>query len=124
MSNCKKQIRANFRKETFARDKLTCQGCGRLMSKEELDAHHITPREEMPNGGYVKENGVTLCKYSYPDGPPLSCHEYAEAYLKPEEYKSKNELRLEQKGYSPTELYGKIGSSYEQAYKASKELGE
>jgi hypothetical protein len=26
-----------------------------------LEAHHITNRNEMPNGGYVVENGITLC---------------------------------------------------------------
>lgn len=116
MSQQKKQVRANFRRETFARDKCTCQGCGRLLPEEELDAHHITPREDMPNGGYVKENGVTLCKE--PRDKLLSCHEMAEAYLKPEEY------GVEEPGYSPAELYSKIGSSHDRAYKASLKLGE
>lgn len=33
--------------------------CGR--SDVKLDVHHITNRKMMPNGGYVKENGITLC---------------------------------------------------------------
>jgi hypothetical protein len=86
------------------------------MPEEELDAHHITPREDMPNGGYVKENGVTLCKY--PQDKLMSCHEYAEAYLNPEDY------GVEEPGYSPAELYKKIGSSYQLAYKASEKLGD
>lgn len=71
-----------------------------------LDAHHITPREEMPNGGYVKENGVTLCD----DG----CHILAEEYLKTGEGDEK---------YSPEKLYEKIKSSKEKAVKAAEKLG-
>ena len=61
----KKKIRANFRNAVYKRDNYTCKICGHKPAKEvyleELDAHHITDRNEMPNGGYVKENGITLC---------------------------------------------------------------
>src|SRR4051812_31124857 len=84
MSNKKKQIRADFRNNTFKRDKYRCIVCGKKATpetaEEVLDSHHITPREELPNGGYVKENGASLCKGD--DG--TSCHEKAEAYLKGE----------------------------------------
>ena len=66
MSQKKKQIRQQFRSAVFARDRYRCRVCGFQSTpekaEEELDAHHITDRNEMPNGGYVKENGVSLCK--------------------------------------------------------------
>ena len=54
----KKLIRQKFRDEVFGRDGYKCVFCGKTNN---LDAHHITNRNEMPNGGYVKENGITLC---------------------------------------------------------------
>ena len=60
----------------------------------------------MPNGGYVKENGISLCKGE--DG--TSCHEKAEMWLSGES---------EPEGYSPEELYNLIGSSKEKAHQAS-----
>lgn len=109
MSRKKKQVRQAFRDRVFARDGYRCVGCGRHISvakaQEELDAHHITNRREMPNGGYVRENGASLCKNGRP-----SCHEKAEVWLQ------KNQGAP---GYSPQELYEKIGSSYEKAYQAS-----
>lgn len=63
---------------------------------------HITDRNDMPNGGCVPENGVTLCE----DG----CHRRAEVYhLTGKPYP----------GYSPAELYARIESSYEEACRAS-----
>jgi hypothetical protein len=52
----------------------------------------------MPAGGYVEENGITLC--------PV-CHLTAEAG-----------------GRSEYELYRLINSSFEQAWKASRKLEE
>lgn len=104
----KKQIRAKFREAVFRRDKYTCRGCGKRFSPEtaqdNLDAHHITNRNDMPNGGYVKENGISLCKNGE------SCHQKAEAVLNGDSID----------GFSPDELYRKIGSSYELARKSSK----
>lgn len=111
MSNNKKQVRAAFRDSVYKRDKYTCRACGRKFSidtaEENLDAHHVTNRNEMPNGGYVKENGISLCKHGSP-----SCHEKAEAVLNGEEIP----------GFSKEELYAKIGSSYDLAVKASERL--
>lgn len=73
-------------------------------AEEELDAHHITDRTLMPNGGYVKENGISLC---------AECHEKAEEYHK---------TGVAFPGYSPAELYNKIGSSHDEAVKASEKL--
>jgi len=113
----KKSIRYNFRKEVFVRDNFSCRICGKrdLVLKQNpqkynfvseiLDCHHITNRNEIENGGYVKENGISLCKDV--------CH------LKAEEYLQGSTLH---EGFSPVELYSKIGSSYERAVKASQRL--
>jgi hypothetical protein len=70
-----------------------------------LDAHHITDRHAMPHGGYVRENGITLCD----DG----CHRLAEAFHQTGEAAP---------GYAPDDLYARIGSSIEKARRASEEL--
>lgn len=46
----KQLVRAKFRDEVFRRDKHKCVFCD---VTENLDAHHITDRNEMLNGGYV-----------------------------------------------------------------------
>ena len=56
----------------------------------------------MPNGGYVLENGISLCKNG-----EFSCHKKAE-------------LRLD--GLDPETLYAKINSSKDLAYKKSEKL--
>jgi 5-methylcytosine-specific restriction endonuclease McrA len=112
MSN-KKLVRQKFRNDTFRRDKYRCVGCGKQYNvetaEEHLDAHHIHPRELMPNGGYVKENGASLCK----TGPSPTCHEKAEFWLK---------TPPGDDGYSPSQLYTAVGSSYEEARQASSRL--
>lgn len=104
----KKAIRKAFRDACFARDKYCCVTCGFKSSKEkaesDLDAHHVQNREAMPNGGYVKENGISLC---------APCHIKAETYYS---------TGVAEKGFSPLDLYGKIGSTYELAVTASKRL--
>lgn len=109
MSQKKKQTRNNFRTLVFQRDKYRCVICQLKADQNDpealLDAHHITPREEMPNGGYVKENGVSLCKDN--------CHLKAEQYLQKE---STDEQ------FSPETLYRKIKSTKERAVSASQRL--
>jgi len=124
MSLRKKQIRAAFRSGVFQRDGYRCAMCdkpGKDRQDEEthkkyhngipedqlvmLDAHHITDRNEMPSGGFVPENGVSLCE---------ACHERAESF---------HQLGVAYPGYAPEDLYAKIGSSYEKAYQASRSLG-
>jgi 5-methylcytosine-specific restriction endonuclease McrA len=109
MSKRKKEIRAAFRKAVFERDGYCCRGCGFPSSpdkaEQELDAHHITDRKEIVNGGYVKENGISLCK--------ANCHLEAESHHNGEE---------PAKGYSPFDLYNLIGSSHDKAVKASERL--
>lgn len=102
MSAKKKQVRAAFRQAVFERDNHRCVTCGRPA----VDPHHVTDRNDLPNGGYVVENGISLC------GP---CHELAEQY---------HATGVAHPGYSPDELYARIGSSYERAYEASERLGD
>lgn len=75
-------------------------------AEAQLDAHHITDRNLMPNGGYVPENGISLCD---------ECHVKAEVF-------HKSEGRESIPGYLPEDLYRKIGSTYEKAVKKSAEL--
>ncbi|MFO0823635.1 MAG: HNH endonuclease [Gemmataceae bacterium] len=105
MSQRKKEVRRQFRSAVFERDGYRCQGCGFVSSperaEEELDAHHITDRNEMPNGGYVLENGISLCAV---------CHEKAEAHHRGDPVLP---------GFTPQELYAIIESSEELARAAS-----
>ncbi len=103
----KKDIRKNFRDSVFKRDKNTCQVCKLKKDITELDAHHITDRSEMINGGYVKENGITVCK--------IDCHFKVE-WFHITEGKNWN------CGLHPDDLYKMIGSSKELADSKSKEL--
>lgn len=108
MSN-KKEIRRNFRKVCLNRDKLSCVMCSiKAKSFEEaekiFDVHHITDRTLMPNGGYVLENGITLCQ---------DCH------MKAEQFHSTGVPFV---GYSVEDLYNKINSTYDKAVIASHKL--
>jgi 5-methylcytosine-specific restriction endonuclease McrA len=104
----KKKVRESFRTAVYKRDKNTCQVCGKKHTDiEDLDAHHITDRSEMPNGGYVKENGISLCKDV--------CH------MKCEKFHISGGLEWEE-GMHPDDLYKKINSSKELAIKKSNEL--
>jgi 5-methylcytosine-specific restriction endonuclease McrA len=105
----KKEIRRKFRDVCLKRDKITCAKCGlKAKNMEEalkiFDVHHITDRKEMPNGGYVLENGITLCH---------ECH------VKAEEFHSTGNAVP---GYSIKELYIVINSNYDAAVKASEKL--
>lgn len=112
----KKQIREDFRNSVYERDNFTCQVCG-IQFKSNLlwfDAHHITDRSEMPNGGYVKENGITLCKESLVHGGE-SCH------MKCEKFHITNGEEWNE-GLHPDDLYKKINSSKELAIEKSEQL--
>jgi 5-methylcytosine-specific restriction endonuclease McrA len=100
----KKETRRRFREGCFERDSHRCRVC---KSSGKLDAHHITDRNEMPNGGYVLENGISLCE---------DCHMKAERW-----HISGNTDFV--KGYHPDELYAIIGSSHQKALRASERLG-
>lgn len=112
----KKDIRKQFKDSVFKRDNWTCQVCGIMFSTNPdfFDAHHITDRSEMPNGGYVKENGITVCKnplVKFED----SCH------MKCEKYHISGGIEWVD-GLHPNDLYKKIGSSKELAIEKSKLL--
>ena len=106
MSADKKRVRAAFRDAVFSRDEHKCRGCGWKIFADGLvlDAHHITDRNLMPNGGYAKENGISLCP---------GCHEKAEVF---------HSTGTAHPGFAPEDLYKMIGSSYDQAVKASERL--
>lgn len=106
MSFDKKLVRKRFREAVFTRDNYACRMCNwsRASQLLALDAHHITDRNLMPNGGYCKENGISLCP---------ECHEKAEVF---------HSTGVSVEGYSPDDLYKKIGSSYDAAVKASERL--
>jgi 5-methylcytosine-specific restriction endonuclease McrA len=53
----KKVIREKFRNEVFERDHHKCVICG----EKAVDAHHIMDRSLFPDGGYIVDNGVSLC---------------------------------------------------------------
>lgn len=95
MSQKKKQIRENFRNVCLKRDNNKCKMCSK--SGVYLDVHHITDRNHFPNGGYVLANGISLCE---------SCHVLAEQY---------HSTGISHPGYSPEDLYRKIGSTYKRA---------
>jgi hypothetical protein len=108
MSSSKKEVRRNFRDAVFQRDKYACVMCSFRSSKnkaeQELDAHHVTDRSKMPAQRYHVLNGISLC---------AGCH------LKAEQFHS---IGTAYPGYSPDELYAKIGSSHEQALKTCQKL--
>ncbi len=106
----KKEIRQNFRNVCLKRDKLSCRMCGKKAKSHDealeiFDVHHITDRSLMDGGGYVLENGITLCKDS--------CHLKAESY---------HSTGIAVEGAAPEDLYKIIGSSLEKAQEASKKL--
>jgi len=103
----KQLVREHFRSSVFERDGSKCRVCGRKDVK--LDAHHITDRNEMPNGGYVKENGITLCDTEN------GCHSKAEIFH------ITNGTAWEV-GFHPNDLYRLIGSSKELAILKSEKL--
>ena len=93
--------RRKFKEEVFKRDHYTCQVCHNTREPMDLDAHHITDRHEMPNGGYTPLNGITVCK--------VKCHMMVEQYhLTAGDYW--------EEGLHPNDLYRMIGSSYEAAF--------
>lgn len=100
MSSIKKKTRQEFRDAVFARDKNKCRICSAFDCP--LDAHHITDRSLMENGGYVPENGISLCE---------PCHEKAEVF---------HNTGTALPGWEPEHLYAVIGSSYELAVIADK----
>jgi 5-methylcytosine-specific restriction endonuclease McrA len=105
MSDAKKKTRQDFREAVFARDGRRCRVCG---ATGDLDAHHITDRRDMPNGGYVAANGISLC---------ATCHALAETW----HASAQQHFEV---GYHPDDLYKLIESSWQDAWEASEKLGD
>lgn len=121
----KQSVRANFRKEVFTRDGFKCRCCGKsgydrqndysfhqaiIGNKKKLvplDAHHILRREWMENGGYVKNNGISVCD---------NCHLKAEKFWDGS-YKCED-------GFYPYQLFKLVNSSAKKAVEDSIKLGE
>ena len=111
----KRDVRAAFRDSVFTRDRYTCQVCGKRWtsadadpSLKRLNAHHIIDRHDFPNGGYVAENGITVCE----DGCHMKCERYHITSGKEWE-----------EGLHPEDLYKKIGSSLDAAIDADERQG-
>ena len=96
-----KRWRKEFNEKCLKRDGAKCVFCE---IKEDLDVHHITDRSEMPNGGYAPTNGITLCSGHHWDA---------------EQWHMTGKAK---EGFSPDDLYKKIGSSYKKAYQDSEGL--
>jgi len=99
-------VRAKFKSAVFKRDG-KCMVCGESIWGNNMDAHHITDRNEMPNGGYVLENGITVCK--------KDCHFKVELFHISEGEEWNENLH-------PDDLYKLIGSSKELAIEKSNKL--
>lgn len=106
MSKEKRRLREAFKTATFLRDSYACVTCRIYYNRVRVavDAHHIINRNEMPNGGYVRSNGISLC---------ADCHEMAEHTLIGMRTAS---------GWEPPVLYHLVGSTFQQAYDDSKRL--
>lgn len=97
----KRLVREAFRNAVFERDGHKCKFCER---NDKLDAHHIMDRSKMPNGGYVPENGITLCPEHH-----LACELFH--ITDGEEW---------HEGLHPADLYKAIGTHYELAVLKAK----
>ena len=55
---------ADWAAKVKTRDRLTCRICGKKGGAASLEAHHIIPVKNDPNGLYTLDvnNGITLCK--------------------------------------------------------------
>ncbi len=93
----KKVIRQKFRESVFKRDNHKCKIC----AHDAVDAHHITDRNDMPGGGYVLENGISLCG---------NCHVLAEIF---------HSTGTAAPDFSPEDLYNLINSSKDIAIEQS-----
>jgi len=98
-----KEWRKRFSTLVFTRDSFKCRICNKL---DGLDAHHIKDRHEMPNGGYVIENGITLCE---------------KHHLEAEQFHISGNVKGVD-GMYPNDLYKMIDSSYELAFIKSEQL--
>lgn len=104
-----KRWRKQFNEDCLKRDGNKCVFCGET---EDLDVHHITDRHEMPNGGYVMSNGITVCNEHH-----LLCEEYHRTSEPGDCFTGDGP-----DGYSPNDCYNKINSSWSKAFNDSENL--
>ena len=95
-----KAWRKVFRETCFERDNHKCVMCGRAATA----VHHIIDRNEIENGGYVRENGISLCD---------PCHEKAE---------TEHAEGRSTPGYESEMLFKMVFSSEEKARAAVEKL--
>ena len=107
-----KKWRKQFNEDCLTRDNHKCVFCD---ITENLDVHHITSRDKLPNGGYVMSNGITVCSTHH-----LLCERCSNYQTGCKLYYSCKDCGNFK--YNPPNLYKKINSSYEQAYKESLNL--
>lgn len=101
----------DLRSRVFARDKYTCRVCSKKWDPSDADPalfrmclHPILDRTQMPGGGQVPENHITVCS--------------GECLERCEEFHLSGGARWEQ-GLHPDDLFGSIGTSLEEAIRAS-----
>lgn len=97
-----KKLRTSFKELVFLREKNVCAFCDHAA----VDAHHITDRHLMPNDGYSIKNGIALCSYH---------HILVEQF-------NVTKGKWWFSGYGPNDLYEKIASSYEEAFRECRKL--
>lgn len=88
----------------------TCDCCGQPIK---VQFGHM--EDHLSIGGYVKENGITLCKYNEEGLEEGSCHMMAEKF-------HISDGQEWEEGMHPDDLYKMIGSSKEVAIKVSEKL--
>lgn len=104
----KRQIRSNFRNVVFTRDNFKCCFCHKDVTNYKIDAHHISDRNSdfFYNGGYVLENGISLCE---------------EHHIMAEKFHETNGKEWFD-NFHPNDLYKKINSSKELAIKIDNQM--
>lgn len=110
----------NFRAKVLWRDKYICQKCG---SKDNLNAHHITPRSK--GGTDTVGNGITLCENCH-----TALHEGLwQLNIKPKLFKYPSHLQigkwylynsLKSMGLSVSKCFGWMTSEWRQAIGLTK----
>jgi 5-methylcytosine-specific restriction endonuclease McrA len=101
----KQRFLDSFQDAVFKRDHNKCAHCG---SADGITFFLISPRGEMPNGGYVLENAVTLCH---------DCYKRAKYF-----YGKMPDNAWRYPDHDPRELYKLIGSDFDMALEASLKL--
>ncbi len=104
MTGTQKELaKKRFGIDVMVRDQYTCRHCGKPGNQRTMVAHPILNRSHFKNSGYVKENGITLCR--------RTCAKMAEVF-----FNTGGDDWWD--GLHPDDLFKKIGSSQEIAEQA------